>query len=379
MSGRLNKSSAKRVVRSLLSWAKALWLKNPIRAYRIAAQQHAYMDTCPSAESNLRVVIFIVPGYDGVGGGVMSIFSLAEETERLREKHGAQVFVCPLPGHPPLLRYTKFPNNRILVDLHMILSRYDKDADVLVHIPEVYVGNFLQRVVPILTSSGRQWRLNIMLQNVDFIPSREEVERLMKVGPVTVTTAHEAYSGVETEKRLGCPVHHFSVWISPAHYERKPFADRKNIFVLSPDQHEKRGAIVRELKKLMPTFQFVTIKRMAYTDYKNLISSAKFSLTFGEGLDGYYAEMIFAGGIGCAVYNDRFFTEDFADVPFVYSSWDMLLSRLPEDSRLANVPGEFERISEIPYRLLCNHYSYEEYKKNISSFYDKYFSMSNKE
>ena len=156
-------------------------------------------------------------------------------------------------------------------------------------------------------------------------------------------------------------------------YEGKPFSQRENLFLLSGDQHDNRTFIVNELKKNLPQYRFITIKRMTYDAYRQLVSRAKFSLTFGEGLDGYYAEMILSGGIGCAVFNGRFFTEDFSDIPFVYASWEALLENLPKDVHAANVAGEYERLNEIPYRILDGQYSYEAYQENMASFYKRYY------
>jgi hypothetical protein len=50
---------------------------------------------------------------------------------------------------------------------------------------------------------------------------------------------------------------------------------------------------------------------------KRCVSPAKWSLTFGEGLDGYFAATIFSGGNSLAVFNERFFTPAFATMQTV--------------------------------------------------------------
>lgn len=355
---------------------RKLWdacLKNVVRGTYLAVQQKKYLNQIGVGKS-CRTIVFLVPGRNEVnGGGVMSVFFIARETERLKALHEADVFVCSLPGGPTLLRNTKFPNDQIIVDYDLLLSKFEKGADVLVHIPEIFVPRFLHCERKKLESSELHWHFNILLQNIDLAPRREDVDLLSKFGPTTVTTAHEAYSGIETQKALGCAIHHLSAWTSLEPYERKAFVDRENVFVISPDFYEGKREILAELKRRLPDFRFVTVKRMTYFDYRKLIATAKFSLTFGEGLDGYYTEMIFGGGIGCAVYNERFFTKCFSELPFVYPSWEALLSRLPDDVRAVNSIDKFDLSNEAPYRLLSSMYSPEISRAKIKSYYSANF------
>jgi len=372
----MNKDSF--VIRSYLEFGKRAmhaYLTNVVRRTYIAARQRSYMDLV-LAGKNRKAIIFFTPSRNNVNGGIMSIISLAKETENLQSLHGADVFVCSYLGNPPLLKYTKFPNDRIILDFGQLLNRFEKGTEVLLHIPEYFVPTLLVRGAELMSMSSHNWKFNVLLQNIDMTPKREHIETLSKIGSVTATTAHEAYSGMETQEALGCIVHHLSSWGIPYPFERKPFSERENIFIVSPDLHEKRENILGELRARLPEFKFVTIKRMAYADYRKLIAKAKFSLTFGEGLDGYFTEMIFGGGIGCAVYNTRFFTKEFKDIPFVYLSWEALLTRLPGDVKAANIPGKYESFNDAPYRLLNQQFSPEILRKNMISYYKTYFSRN---
>jgi hypothetical protein len=320
-----------------------------------------------------RAIVFLVPGKNKVNGGVMSIYMIAGETEQLKEIHQADVFICSYPGSPPLLRITKFPNNAIILDFKSLLTRFKKGTEVLVHIPEIFVSEFLVQARQQIASRDFRWHFNIMLQNIDLAPTREDIRTLSEFGSVTVTAAHVAYSGAETERALGCTVHHLSARASPEPYERKSFSERENIFVISPDPHERRKEILSELRRRLPDFRFITVKRMTYSEYRKLIASAKFSLTFGEGMDGYFTEMTFGGGIGCAVYNTRFFTEPFASLPFVYDSWDTLLLNLPDDVRAANTAEQYDRNNMEPCSLLSEIYSPDIFREKVKSYYSIHF------
>ena len=113
---------------------------------------------------------------------------------------------------------------------------------------------------------------------------------------------------------------------------------------------------------------------MTYSVYLQIISEARFSLTFGEGLDGYFLEPVFSGGIGIAVYNNRFFDEEYKNLPFVYASWDDLAECFSADVLQANQnPDTYKTIHKSQFEILATNYSYENYQRNIISYYAKYF------
>jgi len=71
------------------------------------------------------------------------------------------------------------------------------------------------------------------------------------------------------------------------------------------------------------------IKNLSYKEYKRTIGRAKWAVTFGEGLDGYFVETIFSGGISFAVYNDHFFPDEFKQLPTVFESYQEMELALP--------------------------------------------------
>ena len=351
------------------------WLANPLHRRKVLRQQEIFLNAEFKPNGN-RLIVFLVPGVDMVGGGVLSIMSLADETERVSHVHGADVYVSPCPGELPLLRFTKFENSRMLVDLELLLSRYSENGqDVLIHIPEVYLQRFLRNGKSIIERFfGANFKFNIMLQNIDYIPEKKDVVKLKMMGETTCTTAHESYSNKETEGRIGCPIFHFSVWISPEQYQRISYNNKQNLIVISPDSHPKKEQIISDLQSDLKEYEFRVIQGLTYEEYKELISKAKFSLTFGEGLDAYFVETIFSGGIGCAVYNDRFFTEDFMELPFVFQSWEGVSQRLSEKIMGVDNSEEFMKVNSSQYDRLSDLYSFDRYQENIKRFYSEVFS-----
>lgn len=352
---------------------KNIWFKSIFWKLLVVKNQENYLDKTLKHISD-SVIIFLCPSDNKVNGGVISIASLAEESKKLKYIHLSDVFVCSLPGEPYLFRFTKFKNSVFIVQLHQLLSRLVGTNSVLIHIPEIFVEKFsiqmksIQLIYPFL-----KWRFNILLQNIDLVPSKESVDILSTIGSVTCTTAHLAYSNKTTEAVIGCPVHHFSAWCSPEQYAYKSFQDKENIIVVSPDKHPRRDEVLDHLKRKLHGYDFHVIRKMTYEEYKGLISRAKYSLTFGEGLDGYFTEIIFSGGIGSSVYNDRFFTEEFRMLPFVYRSWDEFKDYFPQDVKSTNTLTKYQDAHLKQFKLLASIYSHDKYVINLIKFYKKIY------
>ncbi len=315
-----------------------------------------------------RVMVFLIPGKDEVNGGVLSISSLAEESQALSSLHGAEVYLCPLPNGPPLARFTRFDNPHTLVDFRLLLRQLAPGTELFLHLPEIWVRG----AVRALRGTGAcrfPLRFNILLQNIDLAPRPDDVVLLRRLGPVTITTAHKAYSSPETSRRYGCPVHHLSVWVCPERFLRRPEAAKEDLFLVSPDPHPRRDEVLAELARRLPEYRQQVVRDLAYQDYRDLAGRARYSLTFGEGLDGYFIEPVFSGGIGCAVYNDRFFTPRYRELPCVYPGWDELVRRLPEDVRRLRDPGAYATAQARQFDTLAADYRRSEYLENLRRFY----------
>jgi uncharacterized protein (DUF3084 family) len=106
-----------------------------------------------------------------------------------------------------------------------------------------------------------------------------------------------------------------------------------------------------------------------------LIAKAKWSLTFGEGLDGYFVEMALTGGVPFAVYNDRFFPPEFRDLPTVYDTWPDLQIFIVKDIPNLDHDALYHAAGE-PIRKELNHlYDRERYRENVRLFYEEQYSV----
>ncbi len=352
--------------------------------FRIAHQQKSILNRQYPAGTQ-RLIIFLVPGTDIVNGGIMSIFSLCSESKKLKHIHKAEVIICSLPDNKifnpyylrhrenRILRFTKFKNDIEILDLKEALQYFKKLDSLTIHIPELYVGNFMEGLCNksiMLRDHSHDVTMNIMLQNIRMLPSSEDILNLKKIASqVTCTTAHDQYTSQEVRDYLGCPLHLFSVWASPEQYLFKRYSEKRELLVVSPDRHPSKQSVLESIQRAHPLIEIRIVQNISYETFKQWMTEAKWTLTFGEGLDGYLGEGIFSGAIGFAVYNEEFFTQDFSRFETIYKSHEHLMEMICIDIQKYDNEAEYERYQKRQYDLLCSLYDYKSYVSNITKYY----------
>jgi hypothetical protein len=324
------------------------------------------------ASGTRRLIVFLTPGSDVRSGGILSIAGIYEESRGLIDLHRAKVALCGLPGAEPLfLKYTWFENNNYVLDLTAVLRSCTNLEYLQLHIPEYEVDSmtrWLDAVSSPLLRNIPEIHLNIMLQNIDLIEG-QNVAELKRFGKVTATTAHEAYGNAATRQMLGVAVHKLGTRFGAELYKRTAYRDKKPILVVSDDKHPLKEQVLQQIARAHPQLEIRIVHNLSYEEYKALVSRAKWALTFGEGLDGYFAETIFSGGNSFAVFNDRFFTPAFAALETVYPSWKVLRERMPVDLQRLDEPIAYDRCWRQAYDLLTGLYSTERFRENLRAFY----------
>lgn len=332
-----------------------------------------------------KLILFLIEGADyntgtdRISGGIISIASLCEESGKLQSIHGAEVLLCTLPGQHLLAKHSRFKNELDVFRFDQLESYFKHAKELLIHLPE-YLCNYFFALMEEgklnWLKKGKQLHINLLNQNVRLMPSPIEVSRLKKYASLlTVTTAHQQYCTPEFREQLQVPLHKFSVWISPEAYTFKPYKEKKNLLVVSPDDRSEKKAILERLSKI-PGLEVLVIRNLTYEQYKEKISFAKWTLTFGEGLDGYLIEPIFSGAIGFAVYNEDFFTPDFGTLPTLYKSFDVMLEKIANDICELDNSLNFVKYHKQQFSLCAKYYSKQEYLENIAAFYRKEYTYA---
>ncbi len=323
----------------------------------------------PSTE---KLIVFLTRGYDTVSGGILATTWHYDASLKLKHVHGAEVLMCTLPGDPPLLRYTKFENQNRIFALSDVLSYFTHTKTLIVHIPEYAVHQFNTKLSGedrVRLKHIEQLQLNVELQNIKLLPEKNNLEELKKMGRVTCTTGHERYGTRELRDKLGCSVHKLSVNVSPEQYRRRGFEEKDDLLVVSPDIHPRKAAILKLVRQTFPELKVQVVESLTYEAYKNLLEKAKWALTFGEGLDGYFVETIFSGGVAFAIYNSDFFTEDFKRLRTVYGSYDEFSQRICGDMSGLDNETVFHDYQKEQFTTCAKHYDSEVYLRNLELFY----------
>jgi len=330
-----------------------------------------------------NLIVFLVPGAqwelgkEKISGGLISICSLFEETLKLKKIHNAEVIMVTHKEDGLIWKFDSFENNIQLYRIDQLSIYFNKLDNLIFHLPEFLISRFLH----FLGSKNINWlnaipnvHFNIMNQNIRLMPTIDVVYDLKKMSnKITITTAHEQYCTLENRNYYSVPIHKFSVWISPEQYYFKINAQKENLLVVSPDQHPFKYEILENIKNITG-IEVIVIENLTYEEYKKLISKAKWCLTFGEGLDGYFIESVFSGAISFAVYNEQFFTPDFASLQTVYNSIEELINKIVIDIELFENRDMFQEYHKTQFDLCGKYYSKEEYLNNIRLFYNGKYS-----
>lgn len=357
------KKNIKRIFHKLANFVKRISIVKPFQ--EILLRRHYSRDVD-------SLIVFLTPGHDIVCGGIISIASIYAETLKLRYLHKSDVIMCTVPGDPPLLKYTRFRNQNYIYRFSQVLQYFKKIKSLMIHIPEYAVLQFIDNISTRdrnILFDIEKVHLNIMIQNIDLVPTVEHIEQLKKIGLVTCTTAHKQYSTIELRNQLGIPLHYLFTYGSPEQYQRKKYHEKDNLMIVSPDKHPEKAKILNLIASKCPNLKIQVIEGITYEEYKEIISKAKWALTFGEGLDGYFSETIFSGGIGFAVYNGRFFTENFKSLKTVYKDYATLAENICSDIWELDNNTEYAIYQNKQFEILNDIVISGNYKEKIRLFY----------
>jgi hypothetical protein len=308
----------------------------------------------------------------------MAIFSMKRETRALYRLHRARVALCAVPGDDPnFFKYSWFDNNDYLLDLETVLRNCGPLDYLQLHIPDYAVNRLLVWLTAFertLLRNIREIHLNVLLFNIDHVQG-QNVRGLLSFGKATCTTAHEAYSDAATREAMGVSLHRLSVCNGPENYSLSDYEDKEDLLIVSNDGHLRKGEVLHKIAQVCPNLRIQVIENLHYEDYLNLARRAKWSLTFGEGLDGYFAEPVSCGGVAFAVFNDRYFTAAFAELETIYPSWEALMERMPLDLQRLDEPVAYKRCWQQAYDLVSDLYSVERFRQNLRLFYRGEYSF----
>lgn len=282
-----------------------------------------------------HIVIIFNVARDLICGGMLSCNRILKNLlDYYKSDPEVKVAMSGVPITNNAVHYSKFESFLSQIQFNILIDLADPD-DVHLMLPEVFAIEFFDQ----LQTKEREWlnsrgsvRITLMNQNQDLCPSPDELTArcLRLTNDISISTAHQAYTTQELSNKYGFPVSLLTPVLPTIRIGA--FQDKRKVIMLSPDEihhsssNVKRKDIIEKLMLKLPDYMFITVEDLTLHDYLALSSSVLFSLTFGEGMDGYFIEPVLSGGISFAVYNPIFFPPSFLEVPTVFMNWEALLS-----------------------------------------------------
>lgn len=327
-----------------------------------------------------NLIIFLVPELDTVNGGIMSICSIAKVTKKLKKIHNSETIICTVPSKKTFSNYKNFNCDFNIYRFEQIMKYFSKLENVYIHIPETFVYNFLYSLNPeqqLFLKNIKNLTINILNQNIDLLPRPRYVEYLKGFSSkVTMTCAHKKYCVPQLRTSFDIDVH----WLSASNlikYNYVKYSEKENILLYSPDCHVMKDKILQKIKSEFPYFELIEIKNMKYNDYLNLIGKAKYMITFGEGLDGYFVESIRSGTMAFSCYNSAFFNNSFDKCSNLYLNYNEMYNRIVDDIiAYENNNEKYKNVVDYCFNIDKKEYNDREYIKNIEEYYKGVYTFS---
>lgn len=337
--------------------------------------QHSHLESLRLGERD-RVVIFLVPNAPQVRGGILQILSMSRLSQRILDSPTDAVVDCWFPGHGrDTCRLDLYDSELVVCPLEETLARCKPGADVVLHVPELTVGSIfatLQGSSPLASLLNRvRLHLNILNQNHLRMPAVETVRSLAdRLHLVTITTGHPDWSSPEARAKWGVPIHWVPTWYCLDDAPWQPYESKRNLLIVSPDRRPYRDRILSIIRKGMPNLEIRVIQGVPFAEYTQLERDAKWSLTFGEGNDGYFYGAFVRGGIAFAVQNKTFLGIRGDGWETVYSTPDAMAERIVDDMKRLDEKRAYESYNALVRPVYVTRRSVRHLEDRLRDFYE---------
>jgi hypothetical protein len=286
-----------------------------------------------------KLMVFFVPEHPTMSGGIYSMFSIAKQMRRLKRHHGFDVILMTRPSPTGLtyFRNCNFLNSENVYRIEQLLLCRAVE-ELYIHVPEYasesFVENLTHSELNYLLTRGKFY-VNLLNQNIKLMPDKESFAPLRRIcDGISQSVAHHAYFSQNMANKYDLPTLLLPAFTDLSEYPGTSFAEKEKLIIYSPDDHTHKEACLKRLQLELPEFEFREIRDITFDQFMELATRCMFSITFGEGFDGYLAQPIHQGGIGFAVFNDEFFpAPHFTRYDNIFASAEEMVDQLPERIR----------------------------------------------
>jgi hypothetical protein len=291
------------------------------------------------AQKAKNLMVIVIPELTTMSGGQFSLFSIANAANFLKTRHEYCILLMTFPNKENLtyLRQPNFKNNETVFRFSQITRCINADR-VYLHIHEYVSSFFIDRLdAPILDylKTRENLFINILNQNIMYMPSTIELQALRDLAHgVSQSVAHHAYSGQFFANLYNLPTLLLPAYADLSEYPAISFEKKEKLIIYSPDDSAFKKPVLEAISSQMPDYELREISNITFDQFMDLATRCRFSITFGEGFDGYLSQPMHQNGIGFAVYNREFFpSEELLNFYNIFPTGDAMITGIVKKMR----------------------------------------------
>lgn len=314
-----------------------------------------------------KVAVFLVPQHNEMSGGIFSIFSIANVVRRTKSIHGYYPVVMTIPNSndDTYYRQHNFTNSENVFRFSQI-NRCKNLKELYIHIPEYWSKKFVSAIDINTTeflNKIENLHINILNQNTELMPeSSVDFTGLRELATTSLSqsVAHHAYFGQSFSDKYNLATHLLPAYTDLSAYTPTSFSKKEDLIIYSLDDAPYKQKCLDILKKNFPEFKFQEVRGISFDEYMDLATRCMFSISFGEGFDGYIAQPIYQGGLGLTVFREDFFpSHEFLKYDIFFESPEQML----------------EKIVNVVSKYRNDQFGYDFLNKELVAEYDKLYSF----
>lgn len=329
-----------------------------------------------------KLFVIVLPEHNEMSGGIFSFFSIANVVRRLRSQHGYEVALMTRPNDNNITycRQKNFPNSEDIFRFEQI-ERCRNLQELYLHLPEYVAPDFVEKLEESTLNFLKSLKvldINLLNQNYELMPESIEFTSVRELAhSLTQSVAHHSYYGQSFADKYDLPTLLLPAYTDLSAYNPSIYENKDNLIIYSLDDAPHRKAVLAKLVQELPEYELIEIRDITFDQYMNLATRCKFSISFGEGFDGYVAQPIYQGGIGMTVYNEEYFPSDeFLQYENFFESEEDMVENII--TTIKSLDSDKERYTRLNEKLVAEWdklYSYDDYVKQIKKLINKEFEL----